>query len=119
MLMRALTYEGFIENPDWIYRWRDHEWGANGIAHFIQPGPIVSPMRLVMDHILDRLQIEQDLRDAWCVSHADDVIETEFRGEWSKSIPQDFRKRVLRPRVGSIWDCGLLGGLARQRCTTE
>ena len=54
MLMRALTYEGFIENPDWIYRWRDHEWGANGIAHFIQPGPIVSPMRLVMGHILDR-----------------------------------------------------------------
>ena len=107
MITRALTYDGFIKNPDRVYSWNDHEWGASGVAHFYRPGEIVSPNRLVMDHILDRLGIELELRHAWCDSHAEDVIVNEFRGEWPDSIPKDFRKRVMRLRVGDIWDHGL------------
>ena len=107
MITRALTYDGFIKNPDWVYIWNDHEWGASGVAHFYRPGEIVSPTRLVLDHILDRLGIELELRHAWCVSHAEDVVVMEFRGEWPASTPPGFRRRVMRPRIGSMWDHGL------------
>jgi hypothetical protein len=108
MLVKALEYEGFVEDPDWVYRWNDREWGAKGISSFYRPGKIVSPSRLIMDHILDRLGIEPGLRHAWCESHADDVIEQEFLGEWPGSTPEEFRtKRVFRGTVATMWDHGL------------
>jgi hypothetical protein len=106
MLMRALEYDRLIEDPEWIYRWNGHEWGAQGISHFYREGMFVSPTRLVMDHILDRLAIEPELRHAWCESHANEVIESEFRGEFSRHTPGFFRRRVLRLRIGTIWDHG-------------
>ena len=108
MLVRALEYDGLIEDPDWVYRWNDHEWGAKGVSSFYRPDKIVSPSRLIMDHILDRLGIEPDLRHAWCESHADDVIVQEFKGEWPRSTPEDYRsRRVFRVRLGNMWDHGL------------
>jgi hypothetical protein len=106
MIMRALTYDGFVEDPEWVYRWRDHEWGATGVGHFCVPGRVVSPTLIALGHVLDRLEIDPDIRDAWCESHAGEVIEMEFRGTWSKSIPPFMRRRLLRPTIGSIWDFG-------------
>ena len=74
ILVRALEYEGFVEDLDWVYRLRDHEWGAKGLSHFYKPERPVTPSRIVMDHILDRLGIHGELRDSWRQSHSDDVI---------------------------------------------
>jgi len=108
MLVRALEFEGFIENPDWVYRWRDQEWGAKGVSHFYKPDRPVAPSRHVMDHILDRLGIDPEIRDAWCESHADEAIVQEFLGDFPRSTPEAFRnRRVFRVSVGVMWDRGL------------
>ena len=85
MLVRALIFDGFVEDPDWVYRWRDREWGATGIAHFYREdarreGEPADRSRAVLEHIPDRLEIRRELRRAWCLSHADDLIVHEFRG---------------------------------------
>ena len=60
MLVKALEYDGLIENPDWVYRWGEHEWGAKGVSHFCKADQPITPSRIIMDHILDRLGIEPD-----------------------------------------------------------
>ena len=108
MQVRALEYEGFVEDADWVYRWKDHAWGAKGVSHFYKPDHPVTPSRIVMDHILDRLEIKPELRNAWCQSHAEELIIQEFQGEWPRSTPQEYRnRRVFRVSIGSMWDHGL------------
>ena len=110
MLVRALIFDGFVEDPDWVYRWRDHEWGATGIAHFyredaLRDGKPADRSRAVLHYILDRLQIRPELRRAWCVSHADDLIVHEFRGVWPRSVPERVRdQRVIAVRVREMWE---------------
>ena len=50
----------------------------------------------------DRLGIDPDIRDAWCESHAGEVIEMEFRGAWSKSIAARSQKRYSGPANTAI-----------------
>ena len=108
MLVRALNFDGFVQEPHWVYRWRDHEWGAKGVSHFYGPDHPTSSCRMVMHHILDRLGVEPGLRDAWCVFHADELIVHEFRGVWPRSMPEAVRtRRVVRVRVAAMWSLGL------------
>ena len=113
MLVRALTFDGFVDDPDWVYQWRDHAWGATGVAHFYQDnehraGEPADRSRSVLHHILDRLGIRPELRHAWCISHADEVIVHEFRGVWSRSVPERIRdRRVIRVRIAEMWDTGM------------
>ena len=61
-----------------------------------------------MGHILDRLGIQAELRDAWCQSHADDLIVQRFLGNWPRSTPEQHRfRRVFRVSVAAMWDHGL------------
>ena len=122
MLVRALIFDGFVEDPDWVYRWRDREWGATGIAHFYREdarreGEPADRSRAVLEHILDRLEIRPELRRAWCVSHADDLIVHEFRGVWPRSVPERVRdRRVIAIRVREMWELEpLAAGLGRAR----
>lgn len=112
MLFRALDFDGFVEDPDWVYRWRNHEWGARGVAHFHGPdgGPGRGPQsRAVMTHILDRLGVRPELREAWCASHAEEVIHHEFRGTWPPSAPESVRdRRAFRVRVRDMWGLRLV-----------
>jgi len=123
MLVRALTFDGFIEDPDWVYRWRDHEWGATGVAHFyrdaghgsggLRPGEPVDRSVAVLMHILDRLGIRPELRRAWCISHADEPIIHEFRGVWPRSVSREVRtRRVIPVRVREMWDPGPFAAVA-------
>ncbi|MCL7985803.1 MAG: hypothetical protein M8872_11160 [marine benthic group bacterium] len=108
MLVRALIFDGYVSDPHWVYRWRELEWGARGVAHFYGPEHPASSCRRVMSHILDRLEIEPALRDAWCAMHADELIVHEFRGEWPRSIPREVRRRrVFQVPVRSMWSLGL------------
>ena len=108
MLVRALNFDGFVADPTWVYRWRDQAWGAKGVAHFYGPDHPLGSCRIVMCHILDRLEIEAGLRDAWCAVHADEPVVHEFRGEWPRSMPAAYRhRRVFRVPVRSMWDLGL------------
>ena len=107
MLIRALTFDGFVEEPDWVYRWRNKEWGATGVAHYYRVGEPEARSRAVLHHILDRLELRHELRWAWCVSHAEDVIVHEFRGVWPRSVPEQIRaRRVISVRVRDMWDLG-------------
>jgi hypothetical protein len=117
VLFRALDFDGFVEDPDWVYRWRDHEWGARGVAHFQDsdggagPG---TPSRTVMTHILDRLGIRPALRHAWCACHADEPIHHEFRGEWPPSAPERLRdRRAFQVPVREMWGLRLEPTAAR------
>ncbi len=104
MLVRALIFDGFLEDPDWVYRWRDREWGATGVAHFYRTGEPADRSRAVLHYILDRLEIRPELRRAWCVSHADDLIVHEFRGVWPRPVPERVRaRRVIPVRVREMW----------------
>jgi len=58
MLVRALNFDGFVDDPHWVYRWRDHVWGTKGVSHFYGPDHPASSCRMVMHHILDRLGVE-------------------------------------------------------------
>ena len=58
MLVRALNFDGFVQDPHWVYRWRDHVWGAKGVSHSYGPDHPASSCRMVMHHILDRLGVE-------------------------------------------------------------
>ena len=58
MLVRALNFDGFVDDPHWVERWRDHVWGAKGVSHFYGPDHPASSCRMVMHHILDRLGVE-------------------------------------------------------------
>ena len=108
MLVRAVNFDGFVQDPDWVYRWRDHEWGAKGVAHFYGADHPVGSSRIVMNHILDRLGIEPGLRDAWCGFHADERIVHEFRGHWPRSMPEELRqRRVFEVTVQAMWELGL------------
>ena len=108
MLVRALNFDGFVQDPHWVYRWRDYAWGAKGVSHFYGPDHPASSCRMVMSHILDRLAIEPGLRDAWCVFHADELIMHEFQGQWPRSMPDELRtRRVFRVRVEAMWAPGL------------
>lgn len=118
MLFRALDFDGFVEDPDWVYRWRDHEWGARGVAHFHGPdgpGATAIASRRVMTHILDRLGIQPELRQAWCASHADELIRHEFRGEWPETTPEEVRgRRAFRVRVRDMWGLRLVPAVGGQ-----
>ena len=108
MLVRALDFDGLVADPTWVYRWRDHEWGAKGVAHFYGPDHPVGSCRIVMRHILERLGIEPGLRDAWCEFQGDDLVVHEFRGRWPRSMPEAYRdRRVVEVRVREMWTLGL------------
>ena len=91
MLAKALTYDGFIEDQKWVYRWNDHEFGVTGIFHCFDPERIVFP---------NRLGIEPELRSAYSEPHENRMVVNKFQDEWPDSIPENFLKRVMRLRVG-------------------
>jgi hypothetical protein len=114
MLVRALTFDGFVADPTWVYRWRDQAWGAKGVAHFHGADHPFNSCRIVMSHILDRLEIEEALRDAWCAEHGDEPVIHEFRGTWPRSIPAAVReRREFRVTVRSMWSLHPLGSAVR------
>ena len=61
-LVRALIFDSYMSDHHWVYRWRQFEWGARGVAHFFGPDPPARSCRRVMQHILDRLEIDSRVR---------------------------------------------------------
>ena len=47
-----------------------------------RPAEPADRSRAVLHHIMDRLEIRPELRRAWCVAHAEELMMHEFRGLW-------------------------------------